>query len=139
MATCVDVADAEYPKSFAGRDVTPLQGRTLVPVFSGSVRDPHPWLYFQFSDNRALRKGDLKVVSVKGRPWELYDLSRDRSELNNLAKSRPDDLKSLREQWFEVAENTEQSPSNLRRPIGQGNKQKRRSKNGNRNVNPQDQ
>ena len=139
MATCVDVADAEYPKSFAGRDVTPLQGRTLVPVFSGSVRDPHPWLYFQFSNNRALRKGDLKVVSVKGRPWELYDLSRDRSELNNLAKSRPDDLKSLREQWFEVAENTEQSPSNLRRPIGQGNQQKKRSKNGNRNGKPQDQ
>ena len=132
MATCVDLADAEYPQSYAGRKITPVQGRSLTPVFSGLVRDPHPWIYFQFSNNRAVRKGDLKVVSVKGRPWELYDLGQDRSELNNLAKSRPDDLKRMRELWFEIAEQTEQAPAQMRRPLGQGNPQKKGSSNGNR-------
>ena len=128
MATCLDLAGASYPKSFAGREVIPLQGRSLAPVFAGKERDPHPWLYFQFSNNRAVRRGDLKAVSVKGRPWELYDLSSDRSELNDLAKSHSEDLNNLSELWFEIAEKKENTPASLRRPIGQTGKRLQRSK-----------
>ena len=136
MATCVDVAKADYPVAYAGRTITPVQGRSLTPIFSGDVREPHPWLYFQFSNNRALRQGDLKAVSVKGRPWELYDLAVDRSELNDLAKSRPDELQVLKNRWYEVAENTEQSPANLRRPVAAAGKQNKKQKNKNRNAKP---
>ena len=126
MATCIDVAKAEYPTSYAGRTITPVQGRSLMPIFSGNVREPHPWLYFQFSNNRALRQGDLKAVSVKGRPWELYDLAVDRSELNDLASSRPQDLEVLTNRWYEVAEKTEQAPPNLRRPVAVSGKQNKK-------------
>ncbi|MEQ1903189.1 MAG: hypothetical protein ABL888_03260 [Pirellulaceae bacterium] len=33
------------------------------------------------------------------RPWELYHMTADRSELNNLAKERPDKVKELEEKW----------------------------------------
>lgn len=135
MATCVDLAGAEYPSFYGGREITPLQGRSLSPVFANGVREPHPWLYFQFSNNRALRTGDLKAVSVKGRPWELYDLAVDRSELNDLAKTRSDDLKAMENLWHEVAENTEQAPLNLRRKVGDAKNKKIKSKKKNGNAN----
>lgn len=127
MATCVDLGKAEYPAEYDGRQVTALQGKSLAPIFAGEIREPHDWLYFQFSNNRGIRQNDLKLVSVKGRPWELYDLGKDRSELNNLVKEMPGKVKELSELWFHVAEKVEQAPKNLRKPIGSkaGNKKKK--------------
>ncbi len=118
MATCVDLAGADYPVDYNGRAVTPLQGKSLAPIFAGGRRDPHEWLYFQFSNNRAIRKGDMKLASAKGGPWELYDLASDRSELNDLANESPEQAKELRELWHQVAENIEHAPANLRQPVG---------------------
>lgn len=128
MATCVDLGEAEYPTEFGGRQITPLQGKTLTPIFAGSKRSPHEWLYFQFSNNRAVRKGDLKAVSAKGKPWELYDLREDRSELNDLTKQRPEQAKELQTLWHQVAENIEQAPQNLRKPVGEKIKKKKKQK-----------
>lgn len=90
----------------------------MVPVFAGQQRDPHPWLYFQFSNNRAIRVGDRKLVSAQGGPWELYDLSKDRSELHDLAKVNPDEVREFESLWHHVAETVEFAPANLRRPVG---------------------
>ena len=117
MATCIDLANAEYPTEFEGRPITPLQGKSLVPVFDGETRPGHDWLYFQFSNNRAIRVGDDKLVSVKGRPWELYNLATDRSELNNLVKQAPQKAKDLKALWHEVAETVEKAPEKLRKPV----------------------
>jgi len=35
-------------------------------------------------------------VAIHGAPWELYDMSRDRSELNDLSKSMPGKVEELR-------------------------------------------
>lgn len=127
MATCVDLAQADYPKQYDGRDITSLQGKSLLPILEGRTREPHDWLYFQFSNNRAIRQGDQKLVSVRGKPWELYDLSKDRSELNNLVNKQPKLADELEKLWFHVAENIEQAPKNLRKPIGaKSNKQKKK-------------
>lgn len=128
MATCIDLAGAEYPTEFAGREITPLQGKSLRPIFEGKVRDPHSWLYFQFSNNRAIRVSDRKLVSVKGRPWELYDLASDRSELNNLASDNPQEVQKMKKLWFKVAKEVEKAPANLRKPVGQKNKRKAKAK-----------
>jgi len=127
MATCVDVTGASYPVSYQGREITPLQGRSLLPIFSGLTREPHPWLYFQFSNNRAIRKGNMKAVSVKGRPWELYDLSTDRTELQDMSKSHPELLTSMKDLWLDVAKNVENAPANLRKPVGQTGKSRKKS------------
>jgi arylsulfatase A-like enzyme len=128
MATCVDLAGAQYPLDHDGRAITPLQGKSLAPIFAGRTRQPHEWLYFQFSNNRAIRKGNMKLASAKGGPWELYDLASDRSELNDLAKESPQQAKELRELWHHVAERIEQAPGNLRRDVGD-KKQRTKKKN----------
>ena len=35
MATCVDLANADYPKQVKGKEIIPLQGVSLKPAFSG--------------------------------------------------------------------------------------------------------
>jgi arylsulfatase A-like enzyme len=54
------------------------------------------------SRNRAaIRSGDWKLVttSMRDRNWELYDLARDRSELQNLASTKRNKFLELAEQW----------------------------------------
>ena len=31
MATCVDLADAEYPTTYKGHDILPMEGKSLLP------------------------------------------------------------------------------------------------------------
>jgi arylsulfatase len=50
--------------------------------------------------NRALRMGDWKIVAAGAdAPWELYDLSKDRSESQNMAAAKPEKLRELAQQW----------------------------------------
>ena len=40
-------------------------------------------------------------MAAKGDPWELYNLLDDRTELNNLASSKPEKTKELERAWIE--------------------------------------
>jgi arylsulfatase len=95
MATCCDVAQTEYPQTYKGRNITPLAGKSLVPVLKGGTRKGHEALYFEHIGHMAIRAGDRKLVRTKKGPWELYDLKADRTELNNLAQQYPDKAKEL--------------------------------------------
>ncbi|MEQ9407077.1 MAG: arylsulfatase [Fuerstiella sp.] len=117
LATCMDAAGAEYPATYHGTDTTPIQGRSLLPILKGQQRDGHEWLYFQFSNNRAIRRGDFKAVSARGGRWELYNLADDRTELNDLAATRPELAEQLENLWFDVAENIDRVPKNLLKPV----------------------
>jgi arylsulfatase len=57
-----------------------------------------------------LRAGDWKIVSLAGQPWELYDLSRDRTEMHNVAAENPDRVKEMAAQWDEWAKRTNVLP-----------------------------
>ncbi len=117
-ATLADIAGARYPTTYAGRDITPLQGKSLLPVLQGKQRQPHDWLYFQFSNNRAIRKGDWKLVSARGGKWELYNLADDRNELNDLSAKHPQRVKELQALWHHAATEVDGAPKNLRKPAG---------------------
>ena len=110
MATAVDLSKAEYPEKFSGEKIQPMEGRSLVPAFGGKEiqRDA---LYWEHEGNRAVRVGDLKLVA-KGRngPWELYDLSKDRTELNDLSEKMPEKAKELAALWQAYAERTNVVP-----------------------------
>ncbi|HYH56955.1 MAG TPA: arylsulfatase, partial [Anseongella sp.] len=41
MATFIDIAGAQYPGSYKGHQITPLQGKSLKPVFEGRQREGH--------------------------------------------------------------------------------------------------
>ncbi|MBL7141245.1 MAG: arylsulfatase [Planctomycetes bacterium] len=111
MATCVDLAGAAYPKTFKGKEITPMQGVSLAPAFSGKdLGRPGP-IYWEHEGNRAVRDGKWKLVA-KGAAgdWELYDMEADRSELHNLADQHPDRVKEMAERWETFARQAHMIP-----------------------------
>lgn len=103
MATCLDAAGAEYPTTHAGEQITPLEGKSLLPIFDGRQRDQHEAIYWEHEGNRAVRRGNQKLVSrygpATGGAWELYDLDADRTEMNDLAPTRPEQVAELSEMY----------------------------------------
>lgn len=99
MATCLDAAGATYPKTYQGREILPLEGRSLLPVLQGRQREPHPALYWEHEGNRAMRQGTWKLVSRHPGEWELFDLETDRTELKNLAADEPARVKAMALAW----------------------------------------
>jgi arylsulfatase A-like enzyme len=95
MATCLDVAGAGYPRNFKGGDITPLEGKSLLPILRGETRPGHEALFWEHEGNRAVRQGKWKLVSRHPGGWELYDMQTDRTELNDLAQKHPDKVKEL--------------------------------------------
>ena len=87
MATCVDLGKVNYPKERDGEKIKPLEGKSLNTAFKGNKiqRDA---LYWEHEGNRAIRKGNWKLVSKENRPWELYDMATDRTELRDLSKNK---------------------------------------------------
>jgi arylsulfatase len=62
---------------------------------------------WEWSGNKAYREGDMKVVWDKlVKEWELYDLSTDRAESVNLAKSQPETTHRLIKAWHDWAART---------------------------------
>jgi arylsulfatase len=102
MATCLDVADVSYPQEYDGNEIIPLEGKSLKPVFEGANREGHEALFWEHEGNRAVRKGDWKLVSDHPFGWELYNMKDDRTETDNLAGENPEKVKELSgmyEEW----------------------------------------
>ncbi len=102
MATCVDAAEADYPTEFAGHAITPLEGRSIVPLLQGGSAPLHDTLYWEHEGNRAIREGRFKLVSAfhKGQsPWRLHDLESDRSETRDVLEEHPEVAAALAKRW----------------------------------------
>ena len=133
MATCVEVSGAKYPQQYKGETIRPLEGRSLVPVFSGKKIE-RELLFWEHEGNCAIRVGDWKLVRKGGqRPgkidnWELYNLEEDRSELNNLAAEKPGLVKQLSEQWEAFALHAHARPWPNARKKNQPKKPKKQKK-----------
>ncbi len=109
MATVSEVGEAPYPVTFRGEPVTPLEGNSLAPLFSGQQAQGHPeGIFWEHEGNRAVRQGKWKLVSKRSRPeqgrWELYDLESDRSELEDLAAAMPERVAELAHLWQQWAD-----------------------------------
>ena len=74
-------------------------GVSLVPNFDRDGAGQHRPLWWLHQSNRALRRGDWKIVAAKGEPWELYNLADDRCETKNLAAAQPELVAELANEW----------------------------------------
>jgi arylsulfatase len=112
MATCVEVAGAAYPSRYKDQEIKPMEGRSLVPAFSGGRIDREA-LYWEHEGNRAVRIGEWKLVA-KGAdgPWELYDTRADRSEMHDLAQAEPERVERMAAVWRAYAERADVLPLN---------------------------
>jgi arylsulfatase A-like enzyme len=120
MATLVDITGATYPTNLRNQDVGPMDGVSLLPAFrNGTVERGKP-VFLEWRNGRGVVDGHWKLVVHEVRPqdeesglwdfstseWELYDLSKDRTEINNLVDSNPEKFVELRDKfetwWTEV-------------------------------------
>ena len=98
MPTILEATGAGYPSRYQGRDITPCEGRSLMPALRGK-HSPDGTLYWEHTGNAAIRRGPWKLVRDYPQPWELYDLSRDRAELHDLAAQQPELVAELAREW----------------------------------------
>lgn len=104
MATFIDIAEAEYPETYQGHQITPLQGKSLKPIFQGKEREGHKLLFNEHEGGRSVRSAEWKLVTPDTKsPWELYRIDRDRTETKNLAASHPEVVQRLDSLWQDWA------------------------------------
>ena len=73
-----------------------LDGVNLLPYLTGSGKGiPHDKLYWRYGAQWAVRSGDWKLLSQSKGDLQLYNLTEDIGEKNNLVASRQDKVKEL--------------------------------------------
>ncbi|MCA9127576.1 MAG: arylsulfatase [Planctomycetales bacterium] len=95
MATCLDLSGAEYPA-----DIPACVGKSLVSALEGEQGPIHTEpVYWEHEGNAAMRWGNWKLVREYKKPWELFDLAVDRTEMNNLATEQADKRSEMIAMW----------------------------------------
>jgi arylsulfatase len=109
MSTLVDITVADYPEVSRGESVGEMDGISLLPAFkNGTIKRSKP-IFFEWRNGKAVIDGNWKLVvqtlrqkddesglwAFSSQEWELYDLSKDKTETNNLAASNPEKLSEL--------------------------------------------
>ncbi|MRG44542.1 sulfatase-like hydrolase/transferase [Chitinophaga sp. SYP-B3965] len=104
MATLVDLGKTQYPSTFGGNSIPPLEGTSIVPAFTGGkIKRTNP-IFWEHEGNKAILDGKWKLVAEHTEQWQLYDIENDRSELHDLSAEQPEitgRLKSEYESWYQ--------------------------------------
>ena len=110
MPTFLSVAGVDYPAKYKGEPTIPLQGQSLMPLLEGESSDESDSREFGWSayGMDAYRSGNLKVLRLPepygNGDWQLYDLSVDPGEINDLASDFPDRTRELAKAWERYAD-----------------------------------
>ncbi len=101
FATAVALADAKVDANKV------YDGVDLIPYLTGKVNGrPHDTIYWRMGSKAAIRVDDWKLVRNPGRGasdrWELYDLSSDIGESNDLADALPEKAAFLIAEWNQL-------------------------------------
>jgi arylsulfatase/uncharacterized sulfatase len=103
VPTLLDLAQVPRPGgTYGGQAIEAQTGRSLLPVLANPalrVRRPDEPLGYELAGNKALFKGDLKLVlnnpPVGDGQWHLYDLSTDPGETRDLQKALPAEFTAM--------------------------------------------
>lgn len=101
MPTFIELAGGKYPESFNGIKIQSMEGVSLMPLLKGKKLNRSNPLFWEHEGNRAIRDGDWKLVSAydnsakKFKQWELYNLAKDRTELNDLSISEQERTRKM--------------------------------------------
>jgi arylsulfatase len=114
LPTLCELAGAAYPEEHKGRPIRPAAGQSMLPWLRNVRRSPRErTLFWQHETCSAVRRGGWKLVTTDDRDqgsWELYDLSRDRSETDNMIEEEPELALELRGLWREWAGSSDVLP-----------------------------
>jgi arylsulfatase len=114
MPTLLDLAGAAHPgAAYKGHDLVPMRGQSLVPYMdrrADAVHGGETGTGWELFGRRAIRQGDWKALYLPAPygpgKWQLYDLSGDPGEIEDMAETQPEKLAELLRLWDAyVAEN----------------------------------
>ncbi len=118
FANVSDIAPTIYellgitpPDTYKGIEQLPVTGHSFAHLLNNSEAESNNKVqYFEMAGSRAIIAEGWKAVTrhIQGtdydeEPWELYDLSSDWSECNDLAESNQSKLKELQQLWWDEA------------------------------------
>jgi arylsulfatase A-like enzyme len=95
MPTIAELAGAECPQDADGISFVP---ELLGEAAAGRQQPVHKYLYWEIGKQIAVRMGQWKAYcpNAERSVWELYDLSRDISEKEDIAAAHPEILAQMR-------------------------------------------
>jgi arylsulfatase A-like enzyme len=112
MPTLLEIAGAVYPKDYKGHELPKLIGKSWMKVLSDEAESPRTkqdYLAWELFGNRAVIQGDWKLrweyKSFGKSDWELYNISSDPAERNDVAAQNPEKVKELLTLWDEYVKN----------------------------------
>jgi arylsulfatase A-like enzyme len=98
LPTSCALAGVKTPKN--------LDGVNLMPHLLGENKAaPHEALYWRFGPQKGIRKGDWTLVDWRdfekktSSGWQLFDLSKDLGQQNDIAAKRPEVVRELIQAW----------------------------------------
>jgi len=106
--TLLELAGVQYPSTYQGHGVAPMQGKSWSGMLEGRVESPRDsvdWLGWEMFGNRAIRQGDWKICSLYEpfgtQDWQLFNLAADLGEQYDLSEEFPDKRQELIGLWDE--------------------------------------
>jgi len=100
--TILDIVGLSYPDQFKGLKTRPQDGVSFRPLLGGGGTVARPGQSYELEGNRGFIKDGWKLVSLQPKKsrinldaWMLFDLTRDPTEIDDLAGTHPDKLAEL--------------------------------------------
>ena len=112
MPTVLDVAGVEHTGMYSGREVLPMQGKSLLPLLSGKTKHAYVGagnLGLELFGTRAYIAWPWKILELpppfgKG-GWQLFNLQEDPGETRDLSSKYPQKLLELKGFWRKFQDN----------------------------------
>jgi arylsulfatase A-like enzyme len=95
LPTLMELTGAQYPRNFGGKQHPPLPGRSFARVLTDGETLPPKTLYFSLFNNMAIVDDGWRMVTAYDQPWQLFNLTNDRTETRDLASSNPQRLREM--------------------------------------------
>lgn len=116
IPTCLDAAGVKNLQDFPS-----LEGQSLLEVINGKAENSGRQIFWEHEGNRAVRKGDWKLVSrysddyryfnawgwekePRTEEWELYNIREDRWEFNDVSAEHPELVNEMKNEFLHWGE-----------------------------------
>jgi arylsulfatase A-like enzyme len=104
LPSCLELSGSAYPSMVNGLPTSSPDGKSILPLLYGKTQLIHDTLYWEHERGKAIRIRDWKLSALPGKKWELFNLSQDHTETNNLALIFPERVEDMNRVWQKWAE-----------------------------------
>ena len=112
MPTILDIAGVSHTREFEGRAVRPMQGQSVLGYISGDAKTPYAGaaqVGYELFGLKAFFDGDWKILWMPppfaSGEWELYKITEDPAELNDLSGKYPEKVDDMVRKWEQYKNN----------------------------------